>query len=57
MLMRHVALAVELCERAVEMTGRVLPGPTGPGAGRAVLCAAGLRGGTMQPPQLTMILP
>ncbi len=32
MLMRHVALAVELCERAVEMTGRVLPGSYRPGS-------------------------
>jgi hypothetical protein len=32
MLWRHVALAVELCERAAEMTGRVLPGSYRPGS-------------------------
>jgi prevent-host-death family protein len=32
MLWRHVALAVELCERAVEITGRVLPGSYRPGS-------------------------
>lgn len=32
MLWRHVSLAVELCQRAVEMTGRVLPGSYRPGS-------------------------
>jgi hypothetical protein len=32
MLMRQVALAVELCERAAEITGRVLPGSYRPGS-------------------------
>jgi prevent-host-death family protein len=32
MLWRHVALAVELCQRAAEMTGRVLPGSYRPGS-------------------------
>ena len=32
MLWRHAALAVELCERAVEITGRVLPGSYRPGS-------------------------
>jgi prevent-host-death family protein len=36
---RHVALAVELCQRAAEMTGQVLPGSYRPGsrAGRAAI--------------------
>jgi hypothetical protein len=29
---RHVALAVELCQRAAEMTGQVLPGSNRPGS-------------------------
>ena len=32
MLWRHAALAVELCQRAVESTGRVLPGSYRPGS-------------------------
>lgn len=32
MLWRHAALAVELCQRAVEITGQVLPGSYGPGS-------------------------
>ena len=31
-LCRHAALAVELCQRAVEMTGRILPGSYRPGS-------------------------
>jgi hypothetical protein len=31
-LCRNTALAVELCQRAVEMTGRVLPGSYRPGS-------------------------
>jgi prevent-host-death family protein len=31
-LSRHAALAVELCQRAVEMSGRVLPGSYRPGS-------------------------
>jgi prevent-host-death family protein len=34
MLWRQAALAVELCQRAIEMTGRVLPGSYRPGLGR-----------------------
>ena len=58
MLWRHVALAVELCERAVEMTGRVLPGSYRPGSrASSVMRRGDLRGGITQPPPLTMILP
>jgi prevent-host-death family protein len=34
MLWRQVALAVELCQRAIELTGRALPGSYRPGPGR-----------------------
>jgi len=34
MLWRQAALAVELCQRVIEMTGRVLPGSYRPGPGR-----------------------
>ena len=41
MLWRHAALAVELCERAVEITGRVLPGSYGRKPGEQCYASAG----------------